>query len=249
MKHIGRDLRLLGGHRPPGRLPAVETAVEQIDLEHAHDAEHPPHTRRGKDARAVIDHDRVVRRNAHRADMAGEGFRIRQRVRQAELGIDHRILVEEDRAGNMRRLVFGRASRFCAGRYQEPSTIERPGVPSRFCSQSASMMKAPVSGMLCSLPRHLLNSGGAAKIQTQSLRRRRPEADAEAPVLAALLLDLADMDLADLGGRVHMRAAAGLAVDRRVLADADQPDLARCPTAAARSSTSPGPDWRQAPRR
>src|SRR5690606_1692829 len=55
-----------------------------------------------------------------------------------------------------------------------------------------------------------------------SLCRRRPETNAEAPVLAPLLLDLGDVDFADFRRRAHMRSAAGLAVDRTVGPDQDK---------------------------
>src|SRR5690606_20431396 len=55
----------------------------------------------------------------------------------------------------------------------------------------------------------------------------RTEPKAEPPVLAPLLLDLADMDFAHLRRGGDMGATAGLAVDRAALADADQADAAR----------------------
>src|SRR5262245_9842635 len=125
------------------------------------------------------------------------------------------------------------ASRPCAGRYQEASTMVRPGVPSRLCSQSASITKGLVSAMVppaaaaCSASCTFTVPQKGPCSESRLLQGQRAEAYPEAPVLAALFLDLADMDLADLAGALHMRAAAGLAVDHRVVADANQPDATR----------------------
>src|SRR5690606_25516539 len=91
-----------------------------------------------------------------------------------------------------------------------------PGWPRRDSSHSASTVKGLSSAISFSRVRSRVPSG-----------RRRPEPDAEAPVLPALLLDLADMDLADLAGPSNMCASAGLAVNGGVFADAHQPDAPR----------------------
>src|SRR3569623_761367 len=123
------------------------------------------------------------------------------------------------RAPGMRAASYSaRASRFCAGRYQEASMIVRPGWPRRSCSQSASTVKGLSSAILFSC-RLLM-------VSVCSVRRHRAEADAEAPVLPALLFDLADVDFADFAGAPLMGAAAGLAVHRGIVTDADQTDLA-----------------------
>src|SRR5438552_4332439 len=113
------------------------------------------------------------------------------------------------------------ALRFCAGRYHEASMMVSPGVPSRFSSQSASTMKGLSSAIFLLLPA----SCDFVRL-VPSIRRHRPEADAEAPIFATLLLDLADVDLADFAGAPHMGAAAWLAVDRGILTNADQADPA-----------------------
>src|SRR5690606_32262940 len=60
-----------------------------------------------------------------------------------------------------------------------------------------------------------------------SVDGHRTETETETPVLPALLLDLADVDLSHLAGGTHVRTTAGLAVNAAALADADEPYPAR----------------------
>ena len=70
--------------RPVG-LPAVEAAFQHVDLLRAHRCGTSTSARRREQARAVIDDDGVVGRNAHRADHAGKDAGRRQRVRQRRI--------------------------------------------------------------------------------------------------------------------------------------------------------------------
>ena len=107
MEDARGDAGRFSRQRPSLLLPAVEPAIEDIDLENAHGPEHPPHARRRKESRTIIDDDRVVCGNPHRSGIAREQFRPRQGVRQVRVGIDDVVLVEEDCARNMSRLILG----------------------------------------------------------------------------------------------------------------------------------------------
>src|SRR5690606_15718954 len=127
-----------------------------------------------------------------------------------------------------------RASRACAGRYQEASTIEMPGASRRSSSQSAettkrlfSLMPAPYNSNDPGIQKTEINrrlQEGLAQRQ-RSGRRERTKAQAESTVLTALLLDLADVNLTDFPSPRHMRTTARLAVDHGILPDAGEPDL------------------------
>src|SRR5690606_14939560 len=132
--------------------------------------------------------------------------------------------------------------RCCVGRYQDASTTERPG--SLRCSASHSVVtKKELFSLIC-------RSGTALHRTTGRLRccmfdgarkagrhapgaglgtpasggRQRAEADAEPAVLPALLLDLADVNLANLACGDDVGAPAGLGVHAAVSADEDEPD-------------------------
>src|SRR5690606_21828197 len=103
------DLGRLVGYRSAFRTPAVEAAVEYVDLCCTHDPEEPPGPRCGKEARSVIDDDGVGLRNAHGADVPLEIARRWQGVRQVGTRVHNEVVIEEDGTRDVRRLVFALA--------------------------------------------------------------------------------------------------------------------------------------------
>ncbi|CUX23184.1 hypothetical protein AGR3A_Cc260256 [Agrobacterium tomkonis CFBP 6623] len=104
--------------------------------------------------------------------------------------------------------------RLCAGRYHEASTRRNRAVPSCFSTQSAETTKRLLSVLTMFLP-----------ISGNSFRRA--ETNAEPPVLLALLFYLGNVNIAYFLRFGNMGAAAGLAVDAGIFADADEADPAK----------------------
>lgn len=107
VESLRAGFRNLGRRWPAVRFPAVHPAIENEDVLGAHDSEHPPDPRGGEDPRAVVDDDRVVLADSHCAHGLGECLGRGQGVRQRARPIGDRVLVEEDRPGNVRGGVFG----------------------------------------------------------------------------------------------------------------------------------------------
>src|SRR5690606_952902 len=89
------------GNRIARLFPAIESAIENIDVLHAHNAKHPPDTRCGKHTRSVIDHNGIVNGDSHSADMPGKKLRRWQCVRQTGVLVSDLVLIEENCARNM----------------------------------------------------------------------------------------------------------------------------------------------------
>ena len=100
------DLRSFRLKRFAGSLPAIEAAIQHINRFGTHDAQHPPDARRGEEAGAIIDHDRIGVGNPKLADFLGKKIRGRQGVRKARLMIGNGVLIEEDGAWNVAAGIF-----------------------------------------------------------------------------------------------------------------------------------------------
>ena len=127
-----------------------------------------------------------------------------------------------------RREYARRETRLCRrasapARYQEASTTFTRGSPSRSFSHSGETRSSVMS----------------ASAKARRMRRFcRP-----------FFSILVTASSADLAGRAHMRAAAGLQVDRPVRRRSRRAARGRCRSAASRSWCGPAPDCRRAPRR
>ncbi len=87
-------------------LPLLEAAVENAHVLVPHDAEHPPHARRRVEALAVVDDDAHAVADAHLLHPRREHHGRRQHVRQRVRLVRDRVDVEEQRAGNVPRIVL-----------------------------------------------------------------------------------------------------------------------------------------------
>ncbi len=167
----------------------------------------------------------------------------RQCVRQIGIRIDDVVVVEEQRARNMARLVFG--ARIALVRRQVPraSTIDRPGWPSRSCSQSAV---TKMSGSLivsfptrCGLgisfacfqirPETAATRDHCAGSGPKRMRKRR----FSRPFFSILPIWISPTSPVAF---TCVPPQGWLSIDR-VVADADQPDAAGADRRPARSST------------
>ena len=123
--------------RPLFCLPLRKSAVEDEHVLGAEQAKSPPHPRRGKQARTVIDDDGIAIGDAERAHLARELLVVRQHMRQRVGMVGNRIDVEAHRARECGRRDIRPRHRVSspADRTSHPRP-QSSGVPRRSASQA-----------------------------------------------------------------------------------------------------------------
>ncbi len=112
--------------RPALGDPFHEAAVEDRDIMSAERLQHPPGPRRRVQRAVVVDDDAIAVADPQRLHPAGELVRRREHVRGRIVRIGDLVDVEEDRAGDVRRLIF--RPRVAAGAGQEQGRVDHAQV-------------------------------------------------------------------------------------------------------------------------
>ena len=105
-----RAVRAVGSPLSSGMalaLPLRQAAVQHAYVLHAHDAEGPPHACGAEQSGRIVDDDARAVADAHAPHARGELLRRRQHMGQVALGVGDLVDVEEQRARNMLREIFG----------------------------------------------------------------------------------------------------------------------------------------------
>ena len=206
---VRRDFGQFGRERTPLLFPAVESTIEDEHLAGTHDTEDPSRAGCRKQAGTVIDNDGVGFGDAHRTRKTGKILGRRQTMRKLRAGLNRAVVVEENRSGNVTGIASG--PRIAVLRRQLPCAVHD------FHTRFPQVLLQPISADEGGIVAHCVLLSG----------RHLAETNAEAAVFAPLLLNLADVYLADLARSNNMRSAAGLAVDRGVVTDAHEPNPSR----------------------
>ena len=166
--------------------PFGQAAVKHADIAVPHGPEGPPDPRGARRADRIVDDDPIISRDPHCGHGEGEGSRVGQHVGQVDRFVGDGVDVEEARTLN-------------AAFEELRGGISSGGSGGDGCRRA---------------PRPCRGSRRAIRLRRG---RSRPvpllEVHVDAPVVPALLLDLADSHPSDLPGVRDMRPAAGLKVD------------------------------------